>query len=108
MYYNVRQRCMKVQMIRIPNNRFTNFIAKVVWRHVVSVASTTELQAEIKNWIDENVGKYDVCVDYHFSIHMDEDDLITNLRGPNKIEYRFRTVSSAILFKLTFCESLAH
>jgi NADPH-dependent curcumin reductase CurA len=95
-------------MIRVPSNRFTNFIAKVVWRHVVSVVGTAEIQAEIKAWIAENVGKYDVCVDYHFSIHMDEDQLITHLMGPNKIEYRFRTVSSAILFKLTFCESLAH
>jgi 3-methyladenine DNA glycosylase/8-oxoguanine DNA glycosylase len=95
-------------MIRVPNNRFTNFIARVVWRHVVSVVDTTELQAEIKNWIDENVGKYDVCVNYHVIIHTDEDDLITTLISKNKIEYRFRTVSSAILFKLTFCDSLVH
>jgi uncharacterized glyoxalase superfamily metalloenzyme YdcJ len=95
-------------MIRKSKNRFANFVAKFIWRHSVTVTSTTEYQAEIASWIADNVGKFEVWVNYNFTVHTDDQDLITSVSNTNKIEYRFLNVSSAVMFKLTFCDSLAH
>jgi hypothetical protein len=95
-------------MIRKSSNRFANFIAKHVWRHSVTVTNLPEVQATIADWIDENVGKYDVWVDYKFTVHTDDCNVITSILNQNKIEYRFRSISYAVMFKLTFCDSLAH
>lgn len=94
-------------MVRTSNSRIAKFIAKLVWRHGVTIAGAVD-HAAIRTWICENVGKYDVWVNYNFSVSTDDYGVIVFVENSNKIEYRFRSVSSAVLFKLTFCELLAH
>jgi hypothetical protein len=72
------------------------------------ITCSIETEAEIKQWLVENVNKHDVFVDYNFTIVTGENNVIQQFIDKNKIEYRFRTISSAILFKLTFCDYIAH
>lgn len=95
-------------MLRKTASKFANFIIRRICRHSVLISCSVETEAEIKQWLVENVSKRDVFVDYKAVIITDENNLIQQVIDKHKVEYRFRTIGSAILFKLTFCDFIAH
>jgi hypothetical protein len=95
-------------MMTKSSNRLANWFAKKIWRHSVRINSSVDTDASIKEWMDENVGRYDVWIDYGYQVHTGSLNTIDHIVNKGKIEYRFRSVSIAVQFKLTFYDHITH
>jgi hypothetical protein len=103
----MRRLCSAVgAMIRKSSSKVSSFFARLYFRHSVSIKYDNESYTEVYDWVQEKVGKRSVWVNYNTETCIDANGVIVQMITDNRLEFRFRKVTDAIMFKLTFVDIL--